>query len=179
MARYGMLLDLTACAGCMACTVGCQMQNELAPEIHFIKYYQQEYGTFPDVSLVNIPVQCQHCENPPCVYNCPTGASYIGDGGIVLIDEHRCIGCKYCMTSCPYNARVLDEETKTPVKCVFCFEQIHEGEQPMCVRTCIGDARIFGDLDDPEGELVRAINERHARPLRPDLGTKPKFFYVW
>ncbi|CAM3364123.1 4Fe-4S dicluster domain-containing protein [Hydrogenibacillus schlegelii] len=179
MARYGMLIDLTKCAGCMACTVSCQLQNDLPPEVHFIKFYQQEYGTFPVVSLVNIPVQCQHCEKPPCVYNCPTGASYIADGGVVLLNESKCIGCKYCMTSCPYNARVLNEETHTPMKCIFCFDHVKEGEQPMCVQTCLGEARVFGDLDDPESELNKQINEKKARPLRPDLGTKPKIFYVW
>jgi len=178
MARYGMLIDTTRCIECFGCKVACQMQNSLPPEEAFIKFYEQEQGTYPNVNFQVLPVQCQHCENPPCVNNCPTGASYQTQDGVVLVDESKCIGCKYCLVSCPYNARVPNHETGVIQKCRFCIEEVEQGKSPICVDTCIGGARIFGDLDDPNSEIVKAIIARKAKPLRPDLGTKPKIYYV-
>ncbi|WP_028987193.1 4Fe-4S dicluster domain-containing protein [Thermicanus aegyptius] len=178
MARYGMLIDTTKCIECFSCRVACQMQNGLPPEESFIKFYGQEEGTYPHVSYYTVPVQCQHCENPPCVANCPTGASYQTEEGVVLVNEEKCISCKYCMVSCPYQARVVSEKTGVVEKCRFCIEEVRQGKEPICVTTCVGNARIFGDLDDPNSEIVRAIAKKKAKPLRPDLGTKPKIFYV-
>ena len=111
MARYGMMIDTTKCVGCFACSVSCQMQNELSLDVSFIKFYEQESGVFPNVRNEIIPVQCQHCEDAPCVTVCPTKATYVNEHGIVLVDEEKCIGCKYCMVACPYNARTQDHHT--------------------------------------------------------------------
>lgn len=178
MARYGMLIDTTLCVGCYACRVSCQMQNELPVEQSFIKFYEKETGIFPNVSHEIIPVQCQHCEDAPCEAVCPTKATYTTEDGIVLVDPEKCIGCKYCMVACPYDARTQDHLTGVVEKCRFCAEEVAKGNQPSCVSTCVSNARIFGDLDDPNSELVKEIARRGAKPLRDDLPSKAKIYYV-
>lgn len=178
MARYGMLIDTKKCVGCYGCRVACQMQNGLPPEESFIRFHDLEKGVFPNVSIEMIPTQCQHCDNAPCAKNCPTGATYQTEDGIVLVNEDQCIGCKYCMVSCPYQARVQNHKTGVVEKCRFCAEEVAKGNQPACVTTCIAGARIFGDLDDVNSEISIEIIARKAVPLRADLGTRPKIYYV-
>ncbi|CAM3707574.1 4Fe-4S dicluster domain-containing protein [Mesobacillus zeae] len=177
MARYGMMIDTRKCVGCYACRVSCQMQNELPVEESFIHFYEKETGVFPNVKNEIIPVQCQHCEDAPCVSVCPTKATYTTEDGIVLVDEDKCIGCKYCMVACTYGARTQSHKTGVVEKCRFCAELVKEGKQPACVSTCISNARIFGDLDDPNSDVSKAIVKYNAKPLRPDLG-KSKIYYV-
>lgn len=177
MARYGMLINTKKCVGCYACRVSCQMQNELPVDESFIKFFDIETGIFPNVRNEIIPVQCQHCEDAPCVDVCPTKATYTNEDGIVLVDHDRCIGCKYCMVACPYGARTQNEKTGVVEKCRFCVNLVAKGKQPACVATCISNARIFGDLDDPQSEINKAITKYNAKPLRGDLG-KAKIFYV-
>ncbi|SEN23747.1 Fe-S-cluster-containing dehydrogenase component [Mesobacillus persicus] len=177
MARYGMFIDTKKCVGCYACRVTCQMQNELPVEISYIHFHEQETGIFPNVRNEIIPVQCQHCEDAPCETVCPTKATYTTEDGIVLMDEDKCIGCKYCVVACPYGARTQDHHTGVINKCRFCADLVAEGKQPSCVSTCISDARIFGDLDDPNSEVSKAIVKHNAQPLRPDLG-KSKIYYA-
>lgn len=178
MARYGMLINTKKCIGCYACRVACQRQNSLLPTQDFIRYEEREVGTYPNVTLETVPLQCMHCEDAPCAAVCPTGAAHIGAGGIVQVDEGRCIGCKYCMAACPYQVRVVNEETGTVDKCRFCTVTALSGTQTCsCVEACLTGARIFGDLDDPESELSKAIVEYNAQPISGDL-TKAKVFYV-
>lgn len=178
MARYGMLVNTKRCIGCYACRVACQRQNDLLPEQDFIRYEEKETGTYPHVSVETVPLQCMHCEDAPCVSVCPTGAAFIGTDGIVGVDEGRCIGCKYCMAACPYQVRVHNEETGTVDKCRFCTVSALSGTKMCsCVTACLTGARIFGDLDDPDSEISRAIIETHAQPIAGDL-TKVKVFYV-
>lgn len=177
MARYGMLINTKKCVGCFACRVACQMQNELPVTESFISFHEKETGIFPNVRNEIVPVQCQHCEDAPCAEVCPTKATYVTKDGIVLVDEDKCIGCKYCMVACPYDARVHSEETGVVEKCRFCVELVEKGEQPACVSTCITTARVFGDLDDPNSDVSKAIVKYNAQPLRGDLG-KPKIYYV-
>jgi len=178
MARYGMLINTRRCAGCFACRVACQMNNSLPSSASFIRYETLEEGTYPNVRAEQVPLQCQHCEDAPCVRVCPTGASYINDDGVVLTNPDRCIGCKYCMVACPYGARIQDEEEGFVEKCRFCvFEDDGSVPAPACVSTCITHARIFGDLDDPKSDISEAIIKYNAKPLAGDL-TKAKIFYV-
>lgn len=178
MSRYGMLIDTKKCVGCYACTVACQMQNGLAPENAFIRYEEQEKGTYPNVDWKTIPVQCQHCENAPCVTVCPTKARYTRVDGVVLVEEKKCIGCKYCIAVCPYQVNTVDGKKGIVEKCRFCIELVENGGKPACVSTCLTHARIFGDLDDPRSMISQEIIKRKAVPLRPDLETKPKIYYV-
>lgn len=177
MARYGMMIDTRKCVGCYACRVSCQMQNELPVENSFIKFYEKETGVFPNVKNEIIPVQCQHCEDAPCESVCPTKATYTTEDGIVLVDADKCIGCKYCMVACPYQARIQDHATGVVEKCRFCVDLLKEGKQPVCVSTCVSNARVFGDLDDPNSDVSKAILKYNAQPLRADLG-KAKIYYV-
>ncbi|AVX20225.1 MULTISPECIES: 4Fe-4S dicluster domain-containing protein [Carboxydocella] len=178
MARYGMLIDTRKCVACFSCKVGCQMQNELEPGQAFTRLEQRESGVYPDVRVENVFIQCQHCEDAPCVKVCPTTASYRRPDGVVLVDPDKCIGCKYCMVACPYQARIQDEKTGVVEKCRFCIELVEAGGEPHCVTSCITGCRIFGDLDDPKSEINKEIIKRGAKPLRPDLCTKAKIFYV-
>ena len=118
-----------------------------------------------------VPTQCMHCEDAPCAAVCPTHATYITDSGVVLVDEEKCIGCKYCMAACPYGARIVQEKTGVVEKCRFCWDGEKPGNPPACVGTCISGARIFGDLDD------QAIAKYHAQPLADNL-TVSKIYYV-
>ena len=177
MARYGMLINTKKCVGCYACRLACQAKNHLEPGESFIKFHELETGTYPNVYNEIVPTQCQHCEDAPCAAVCPTGAAYIGADGIVGVDEGRCIGCKYCMAACPYQARIVQESTGVVEKCRFCWENGEPGNPPACVGTCISGARVFGDLDDPESDISKAIAQYHAQPLASNL-TASKIYYV-
>lgn len=177
MTRYGMLIDTKRCVGCYSCRIACQMKNELASNEGFIHFEHLETGTYPSVSAEVVPMQCMHCDDAPCQAVCPTRATYTTDTGTVLVDESLCIGCKYCMVACPYQARIQIEESGIVEKCRFCWEEGKPGDPPACVNTCIAKARIFGDLDDPESEISKEIVRRNAQPLAGNL-TQVKLFYV-
>lgn len=177
MARYGMLINTKKCIGCYACRVACQRQNDLLPTQDFIRYEEHETGTYPNVAIETVPLQCMHCEDAPCAAVCPTGAAYIGADGIVGVDEGRCIGCKYCMAACPYGARIQIKKTGVIEKCRFCWYEGEPGNPPRCVGTCISGARLFGDLDDPQSEICQEIARTNAQPLAGDL-TTAKIYYV-
>ena len=119
-----------------------------------------------------------HCVDAPCQAVCPTGATYTTEDGIVCVDHGRCIGCKYCMAACPYQARVVNEETGAVDKCRFCTVSALDGtEMCTCVTACPTGVRTFGDLDDPNSEISQKIAELNAQPIDGDL-TKSKVFYV-
>ena len=178
MARYGMLINTKKCVGCYACRIACQNQNHLLDDEAFIRYEQSSSGTYPAVRIDTVPLQCMHCEDAPCAAVCPTGAAHIGTDGIVQVDQGRCIGCKYCMAACPYQVRVVNSETGTVDKCRFCVVDGNQGNiSSNCVTACPTGVRIFGDLDDPNSEVSKAIAEFNAQPIAGDL-TKSKVFYV-
>ena len=174
-----MLIDTTNCIGCFACRTACQRQNGLDAEVDYIRYEEVETGIFPTVGHENVPLQCMHCEDAPCAAVCPTGAAHMGPDGIVTVDQGRCIGCLYCMAACPYQVRVRNSETGAVDKCRFCTVSNFETGTEMCtcVTACPTGVRIFGDLDDPDGELVKEINRTHAEPIGGSL-TKSKVYYV-
>lgn len=179
MTRYGMLINTRKCIGCYACRTACQRQNGLAADIDYIRYEEKETGKLPVVGIETVPIQCMHCEDAPCAKVCPTGATHIEEGGIVRVDESRCIGCKYCMTACPYQVRVHNEKTGTVDKCRFCTVSAETSGTKMCscVEACLTGARIFGDLDDPASDISKEIAATNAQPIAGDL-TKSKVFYV-
>jgi len=178
MARYGMLINTQKCIGCYTCRVACQRQNDLHPDESFIRYREYESGTYPNIGIETVPLQCMHCEDAPCVSVCPTGASYFGPHGIVGVDHGRCIGCKYCMVACPYQVRAINHQAGTVDKCRFCTISTTTGtKMSSCVEACLTDARIFGDLDDPNSQVSKAIIATNAQPIASDL-TAAKIFYV-
>ncbi|BDG26891.1 4Fe-4S ferredoxin [Thermus thermophilus] len=178
MPRYAMAIDLSLCVGCAACAVACKMENEVPPGVFNLWIREREIGTYPDLVVEFRPEQCLHCENPPCVPVCPTGASYQTQEGLVLVDPKKCIACGACIAACPYDARYLHPSGYVS-KCTFCAHRIEQGRLPACVETCPTFCRTFGDLDDPESPVSRALKEAgRVDVLRPELGTKPKLFYL-
>lgn len=123
-------------------------------------------------------MQCQHCDNPPCVSVCPTGASYKRPDGIVAINAQKCIGCKYCILSCPYNVRVISEAGGFVHKCSFCATLIEKNQLPACTSTCPTSVRVFGDLNDPNSEITKLIATKKTILIGKDLNTKPSIYYI-
>ena len=175
MATYGMLINTKKCVGCYACRVACQMKNELTKDKSYLHFEELETGIYPSVYVEQVPIQCMHCVDAPCQSVCPTGATFTTDTGVVLVEEGKCIGCKYCMVACPYGVRT-QLHSGVVEKCRFCWE--NDGpDHPSCVSTCVSGARIFGDIDDPESEISKAIAKNNALPIAGNL-TKSKIFYV-
>ena len=129
---------------------------------------------------VQLLVQCQHCSEAPCVETCPFGANYYDENGLVRNDPKRCIGCNYCIASCPYDARWSHPITGLPSKCMGsgCLERIEDGLQPACVSVCPVSARLFGDVNDPESDISQKIRVAKTQKLLESHGTKPNFFVV-
>ena len=136
MARYAMVIDLDKCVGCQACTVACCEEWEV-PIGNARTHVRSTgiIGTFPKLISSFHVAQCNHCDHPPCVMPCPTGATYQAPDGIVKVDQSLCIGCGYCMEACPYDARYINPRTNKIDKCDFCSSRLERGEQPACVNT--------------------------------------------
>jgi molybdopterin-containing oxidoreductase family iron-sulfur binding subunit len=197
-----MLIDIDKCLpGCNACLDACRKENNVAYhgnaawDVHRIRKVTIRSRRVPDLGDKTVPLMCNHCENPPCADICPVGATYRREDGIVVCDPDRCIGCRYCMIACPYNARhfnfrqnglqINPDVALRPVgvaeSCDFCAARLEKGKIPACVEICrkIGQkALVFGDLNDPGSDIAAAIRENSVKRLREDLGTEPKVYYI-
>lgn len=198
--QLALVIDLNVCVGCHACVTSCKEWNTSGsagpltdlnaysanPSGTFFNRVQTyEAGIFPNTQTVHFPKSCLHCEEPPCVPVCPTGASYKREeDGIVLVDYDKCIGCSYCSWACPYGARELDQERQVMTKCTLCVDRIYsetlpESERmPACVLACPTSARIFGDVHDPKSDASIAIQERSGYALMPEWETQPANHYL-
>jgi len=177
MARYGMAIDLRTCTGCTACVVSCKVENQVDGGLSRDRVTQRVTGRFPSLTLEIFSERCNQCADAPCVWNCPTGASHYNVGGIVMIDEAKCTGCKACIAACPYDARFINQRGYAE-KCTFCLHRVKEGLEPACVATCPSLAMVFGDLEDPESDISRSLASRRHRALLPEAGTHPNHFYL-
>jgi Fe-S-cluster-containing dehydrogenase component len=179
MARYAIAIDLDRCSGCRACEIACKMENDIPLGEYWSKVVQVgPYGTYPNVHQYFLPRQCQQCENAPCVEVCPTGASYRDEDDIVLIDASTCIGCQLCMTACPYGVRSYSASKNVVEKCTLCRERVADGTSlPACVHTCSNSARYYGDLDDPESDIAKAVAAKPAYHFA-DSGNGPRLVYL-
>ncbi|MEZ9420492.1 4Fe-4S dicluster domain-containing protein [Vibrio breoganii] len=176
--RWGMVIDLRRCVGCQACTVACKFENN-SPTAQFRTWVSDiEVGEYPHTRRSFLPRLCNHCENPSCVPVCPTGATFKREDGLVLVDSDKCWGCGSCVTACPYGARFINSETKIADKCTFCAHRLEEGLLPACAETCVGGARVFGDLNDPQSDISKLIAEHDVSVLKPTAATRPNVFYI-
>jgi tetrathionate reductase subunit B len=187
--RWGMLVDAGKCdSGCTQCVTACNTENGLSggtkeTDSQWIR--KVELKDMRTGKTASLPMMCQHCESPPCVDVCPTGASFKRADGIVLVDRHICIGCRYCMMACPYKARsfvhepLTDQNPDVPrgkgcvESCTMCVQRVDRGEKPACVEACATagtNAIIFGDLNDPESEISKKIATYATKQVRADLG---------
>lgn len=177
--QYAMLIDIRRCSGCQACSVACKAEFDvpLGATRSWVEYVEK--GIYPAATRSFLPRLCNHCSEPLCVSVCPTGATYKRkEDGIVVVDEDVCIGCKYCIQACPYDARFINAETGSADKCDFCLHRVKEGVVPACVNTCEGRARIFGDINDPASEISKLIASNPVTVLRKGQGTKPNVYYI-
>ena len=196
MTRYGMAIDLRRCFGCQTCAAACKVANNLPKDLSYNVVYTKSDddprtfgsavargavandnagGSFPNCTMSFLPVQCQHCENPACLEVCPTGATTKDEEtGIVSVDSELCIGCESCIKACPY------EGVRTLIKSpeYYLDVVVGEGKQPACVVNCPGRARYWGDLDDPESDVSKAIEGRETMFLNEEAGTKPSVYYL-
>lgn len=173
-----MVIDTVRCVGCMDCVVACKTENQVPEGFNRDWIAYDVTGTFPTLHMEIRSERCNHCDNPPCVSCCPTGASHVHDvGGVVLVDPDKCIGCKGCVASCPYGARFIHPDGYAD-KCTFCIHRVEQGLQPACVSVCPTHCMHFGDLDDPNSDVSQLLASRNHHVLMPDAGTKPRIFYL-
>ena len=149
-----------------------------------------------------VMVLCNHCDNPPCVRVCPTKATFKRKDGIVLMDYHRCIGCRFCMAACPYGARSFNwrnprgrdslgrpfikeinpnfptRMTGVVEKCNFCAERLAKDMIPACAEACKEKALVFGDLEESDSELREVLRSQYTIRRKPGLGTRPQIYYI-
>ncbi len=182
--RYGFVIDVSRCIDCRACLVACSVENSVP--MNHTRIWVHDLGLqgqYPHFTRSFVPYNCMHCENPPCVDVCVSGATYKDpENGLVLVDQDACIGCGFCVEACPYDARYLDEQRGVVDKCTGCIQRVEVGGQPACVATCVGGSRLFGDLNDPASEASLALKKArsiHRLEYEKDgLAIGPNVYYT-
>lgn len=207
--RWVMVIDTKKCADCDDCTVACHKYHnvpDITPKEEEVKWIWKDKfeHAFPEQSHQYISKElekrpflllCNNCDNPGCVRVCPTKATFKREDGAVMMDYHRCIGCRYCMAGCPYGARSFNFQDPRPSikeinpdvptrtkgvveKCNFCAELLVKGEQPVCSRACKNGAIHFGDINDPNSEVRKLLESQATIQRQPNLGTYPSIYYI-
>ncbi len=209
--RWGMVIDLQKCheeKGCDRCARACHATHNvpgIPDKAHEVKWIWNERSAdvfpFQPSEYTNqsadapLPVLCNHCTDPACVRVCPTRATWKRQDGVVMMDYHRCIGCRYCMAACPYGSRSFNYEDPRPhlerinpdfptrtagvvEKCNFCEERLARGQLPACVEACPRQAMAFGDLNDEQSAIRRILARRFSVQRQPELGCGPSIFYL-
>ncbi|HET6498593.1 MAG TPA: 4Fe-4S dicluster domain-containing protein, partial [Coriobacteriia bacterium] len=207
---FAMVIDVTACIGCRRCVYACVGENNIGRYSGFtyITIFEMEHGSI-DLKTARadfaeggrpdkwyLPVQCMQCAKPTCVYGCPVKATWKEPDGIVVMDHGKCIACRNCMVTCPYDARFFnwehphvppaevnpdlpyEEKSGTVEKCHFCIHRVRDGGTTACTEACPTGARIFGDLADPDSAVATVLRTRRAWRLKEKLGNEPMIWYV-
>ncbi len=216
--QFGMVIDLGLCIGCRRCSLACKLENNVPDFISppYIAVFERDTASIgkafeiPSEKIEHVdglrytklrkdktymPVQCNHCDRAPCVRVCPTGASFKDIDGIVMIDYSKCIGCRYCMQACPYNARrfnwykpEIEPERVNPLvpirphgvveKCTFCVHRTRRGRTTRCVEACPNKARTFGNLKDPNSEVSKLVANEKGFRIKERMNTGPRIYYL-
>ncbi len=175
---YAMIIDLNRCIGCQACTVACQVGIGDPPDGFNTTVRYLEAGTYPRVRQHFIPLQCNQCQNPPCMAACKAGAIKQLDNGIIITDWSVCDGSGACVDACPFGMRYMVLNEKKSAKCDFCLQRIERGKEPLCVATCPSRARLFGDLTRPEGEFAQYLKKKFLFQLSGRQRQQSHVFYA-
>lgn len=207
--RWAMIVDINKCDGCMKCQSACHKAHnvpDIDNEKESVKWvWEESYDhVFPGMEnkYINEAVKqkpcmvlCNHCDKPACVRVCPTKATFKRKDGIVLMDYHRCIGCRYCMAACPYGARSFNFKNPRPYikeinseyptrkqgvveKCNLCEERLSSGKLPLCVEACPNGVYTFGDLEDSGSEARKLLSSKFTIQRRVELGVRPNIYYI-
>jgi len=198
---YGIGIDINKCIGCGKCALACKLENNVPMDPFYFRSWVEQYtikndGTIlvespnggidgfsqpvPDADIFKsffVPKMCNHCYKSPCTQVCPVGATFETPEGIVLIDDKYCIGCRYCVQACPYGCRYIHPEKHTVDKCTLCIHRLEKGMQPACFEICPTEARIFGDLNDPQSKINSFLKNHTCMVIKPHLNTGSKLFY--
>lgn len=219
--EFGYALNLTRCIGCRKCAYACLKENNQSREsaddieMSYIRVLELEKGainletsslyyhpaTVPEPDKYYMPVQCQQCRQSPCTKVCPVRATWQEPDGVVVVDYNWCIGCRYCMAACPYDARRFNYKKPTlpPAeinprqnylsnrlrrqgvveKCTFCLQRSRAGKYPACLEVCPTGARVFGNLNDPQSEIRYVLDHKRVYILKEEVGTLPRFYYFF
>lgn len=177
--KYGMLIDLDRCTGCYACQVTCKAEYSLPFGTFRCRLQTHLSGSYPDIRKFFLPGLCNHCDNAPCINACAENALFKSPEGVVLFNKDHCTGCQRCIDECPYDAIEINPYSGIPEKCDFCYSRISVGELPVCAKSCMGKAVIFGDLNDRKSEIRRLMESNRLKALNPGLGTSPRVVYVF
>ncbi len=219
--EFGYALNLTRCIGCRKCAHACLQENNQSRatehdlEMSYIRVLELEKGAInletsdlyydppqvPRAGKYYMPVQCHQCREAPCTKVCPVRATWQEPDGLVVVDYNWCIGCRYCMAACPYDARRFNYHKPTLAppainpdqsylsnrirpkgvveKCTFCLQRTREGKYPACLEVCPTGARVFGNLLDPESEIRYVLEHKRVYVLKEEVGTQPRFYYFF
>lgn len=199
MVKYVMVIDSDKCIGCHACTIACKTKNATPPGSQWCQIRSEESGIYPNVVVTNLPIQCMHCDHPACMEVCSSGSFTKNSNGIVTVDQSKCTGCEQCLQACPYNVlSIINIKPYSPEfgfnhfeeknytrhkdgvvgKCDFCQDLTTQGKKPACVNICPLHAREFGDLNEPDSEVSRIIQQRSVYRLHSEHGTEPSVYYL-
>lgn len=177
-AKPMMIIDLNRCTGCQSCVIACKGHAKTAPEKFNTHLITVEKDDSP-ARLIFTPVQCNQCDDPPCVPVCPNNATFKLANGIVVTDWDKCKSNGNCINACPYDARFNDQNYGNRVdKCDFCLDRLMQGLEPACVEACSAGARIFGDLNNPQGEFASYHQNKKIVVRKPEEKTRPNVLYV-